>query len=346
MSPPLIIDDSVVDDDVKGITFAEICNKICYDFVSEDVKKGIIITEKNIIAENCLPSLFDATIPLRTGYKLLTINEPTIVTTSMEENVVSETLQHSSLFILFTMCCQRGPATGCPYQVPINCRALSISNLICSEDGVNLMESATTQSMQNSFGEGDLSGLTFFGVQESNNNAMSEDACEFEMPSRMSLVTDNNFKVGEAVLRGRKAVKISAFHFKKACRFFNRVWGELDEDGNIVEFPDDRPLTSNDISSFAMIFEGHQLGSAEGWCRFLEHFKLARMFPFEEGTHVLVHIRRFGEYFRALVPLDCGVSRGQHRCHTMGFLGSGFINCCARAPLHRFTGGTLYLMLF
>jgi hypothetical protein len=147
-------------------------------------------------------------------------------------------------------------------------------------------------------------------------------------------------------LRGRRAVKISAFHFKKACRFFNRVWGELDEHGNIVEFSDDRPLTSSDISSFAMIFKGHQLGDSDGWRKFLEDFKLAQMFPFEENTHVLVQIRRFGEYFRALVPLDCGVSRGQHRCHTMGFLGTGFINCCARAPLNRFTGGTLYFILF
>jgi hypothetical protein len=334
-----VIDDFVIDDDTTNINFQEVRARICYDFLPDDEKKDLIIVEKRSIVEKSLPSLFDVDIPFRSGYQLLTSNNPAIVSTELDEGIVSETIQHSSLFMLFVLCCQRGASTGCPYQVPINCRVLNVSNLVCTEDGTNLMESATKQDLQNSFGEGDFSGLTFFGVIESNNDT-SIDGYEFESPSRMSLMTKDVFKVADAVLHGRKAVKLSACHFKRACRFFNRVWGEIDENGKMIEFSDDRVLTSHDLHSFAMLMKGQKLNNAEGWYKFLADFKLERMFPFEENTHVLVQIRHFGEYFRALVPMDCGVSRGQHRCHAMGFLGTGFMDCFASAPLKRFTGGT------
>jgi hypothetical protein len=344
----LIRIDSDMGDDLSLISFEKVKETVCYDFINDNNKADLICHNNNVIVEKALPSLFDCILPFRPGMKLLETN-PTLQV--MDTNIpqghqVSETIQNSSLFIVFVLCCQRGPESGCPYQVPINCRAMSIHHLVTNKNGNNLMESASCSSLEDSFGEGDLSALTFFGVEtdeENNENSdvdagTQNDCCEFQMPSKMNILLSERFLVENAVLKGRKAVKLSGKHFKRACRFFNRVWGEKNEDGVMEEYPDDHPITSKDINAFVMLFKKHQLGTEEGWIGFLNDFQLHAMFPFDRDEHPLVQIRRFGEYYRALVPLDCGVSRGQHRCHALGFLGTGYFDCCKRAPLKRFDG--------
>lgn len=341
----------VSDNAVSSISFEKVKGIVCYDFVSAADKADLITLNGEVIVEKSLPSFFNIEIPFRVGVKLLEIN-PTLQV--MENNIlnghlVSETMQNSSLFIIFALSCQRGPESGCPYQVPINCRSMSIHHLVTNQNGNNLLESATQHSLQNSFGEGDLSALTFFGVEQNASGAHNVDtggdSCEFQMPSKMNIVLSNHFLVEDSVLEGRLAVKLSGKHFKRACRFFNRVWGTVDDDGNLHEYSDDHPVTSKDLNAFVMLFKEHQLGTEEGWMEFLNDFQLHAMFPFEK-EHPLVQIRRLGEYYRSLVPLDCGISRGQHRCHALGFLGTGYFDCCKRAPLKRFNGSKCVFLNF
>ena len=334
-------------DDLHAISFPVIRGIISYEFVDDETKKQLISYDENTIYEKSLPSLFERPIPFRPGTKLLQINESlTCIPMKTKENtIVTEVYQHSSLSIIFTLSCQRGPQTGCPYQVPVNCRAMSIHHLVTSSDGNNLMKSACDSSLENSFGEGDLTALTFFGVEGNDKDSVDETS-HFQMPSMMNLITnDGHYRADDAVLQGRRAIRVSSLHFKRACRFFNHCWGTQDENGNMVEYPDDHPLTSKDLHAFAMLFEDHRLNSEEGWEHFLHDFGLEVLFPYEKDVHVLVQIRRLGEFYRAMVPLDCGNSRGQHRCHVMAFLGMGYFDCIRRVPLPHFSGGT-YLLCF
>lgn len=342
---------SVIDDDtdhlLTSISFEKVKDTVCYEFMNDTDKANLITFDGEVIVEKTLPSLFEHDIPFRSGLKLLEINSSLQV---IENNIpnglrVSETMQNSSLFIIFVLSCQRGPESGCPYQVPINCRSMSIHHLVTNQNGNNLMESAIQHSLQNSFGEGDLSALTFFGVSE-DNMKIGDDYCKFQMPSKMNINLSDSFLVEDAVLQGRQAIKLSGKHFKRACRFFNRVWGTMDDDGNLLEYPDDHPVTSRDLHAFVMLFKEHQLGTEKGWTDFLTDFRLHAMFPFKKDEHALVQIRRLGEYYRSLVPLDCGISRGQHRCHALGFLGTGYFDCCKRAPLIRFNGGKYMFLNF
>ena len=331
-----------------GMSFNILKKEICYEFVDKETKDNLIFCDDDIIYEKSLPSKFGLPIPFRTNATPLQVDKSLICIPikTKEKTTITEVSQHSSLFILFAISCQRGPQTGCPYQVPVNCRDLSMHHLVNTNDGNNLMESASNSSLQNSFGEGDLSALTFFGVEDANVN-LDAVSCDFHMPSMMNLVDNKGeFRVQDAVLRGRKAVCVSAVHFKRACRFFNRVWGEIDENGNIHEHPDDDPVTSRDLHAFAMLFKNHRLDTEDGWAYFLEDFQLQNLFPYEKDVHVLVQIRRLGEYYRALVPLDIGVSRGQHRCHAMAFLGMGYFDCVRAVPLPCFSGGTYLFNMY
>jgi hypothetical protein len=333
---------------LQDISFPVVREMISFDFVDNETKNQLIICDKKTIYEKSLPNLFNRPIPFRLGAKLLQMNESLtcIPMLTKDDVTVTEVYQHSSLSIIFTLLCQRGPRTGCPYQVPVNCRAMSIHHLVTSNDGNNLMKSACNSSLENSFDEGDLTALTFFGVEGTDHDTLNEIA-QFQMPSMMNLIdNDGQYRADDAILQGRRAVRVSAVHFKRACRFFNRYWGEMDGDGNMIEYPDDRPLTSKDLHAFAMIFKNHRLDSEEGWRCFLRDFGLEELFPYENDIHVLVQIRRLGEYYRALVPLDCGVSRGQHRCHVMAFLGMGYFDCVRRAPLPRFSGSKYLYPVF
>jgi hypothetical protein len=333
--------------DLHDISFPVVREIISFEFTDDETKKQIITHDENIIYEKSLPNLFERPIPFRAGAKLLQTNQSlTCIPVKTKANAtVTEVYQHSSLSIIFSLSCQRGPQTGCPYQVPVNCRAMSIHHLVTSSDGNNLMKSACDSSLENSFGEGDLTALTFFGVQGTDKASVNETS-DFQMPSMMNLIdNDGHYRADDAVLQGRTAVRVSAVHFKRACRFFNHCWGTVDEDGNMAEYPDNHPLTSKDLHAFAMLFENHRLDSEEGWRHFLSEFGLEELFPYQKGVHVLVQIRRLGEFYRALVPLDCGVSRGQHRCHVMAFLGMGYFDCIRRVPLPQFSGST-YLIMF
>ena len=341
-----VIGEDSVDNDVKGLKFDDICSEVSFDYLPEAKKEGLLTNRKHVIVEKCLKTYFDKDIPLRKNWSILKVNHDVdIITESGGVKEVDEVMLQSSLSILFTISSQRGSYSGYPYQVSINHRVMSLHHIMAGDDNGDLFDSATQNSTINSFGEGDLTGLTFFGVETapafmSESNPANEIE-NFVTPARMNAKLDGQQRVDYAVLEGLRAVRISAFHFKKACRFFNKVFGKKDSDGNVTEYPDDHPLSMADTHGLARLLKGHSLLDSSGWRRFLKEFQLEHMFPYDEQIHALVQIRRLGEYFRALVPINPGVSRGQHRCHALAFIGCDYLDIYRSVPLPRFNGSKL-----
>ena len=219
---------------------------------------------------------------------------------------------------------ERGPASGHPYQPPVNHRDLEFEALTSDHERLGVSHSALRDSLiapSSSEVFDKVCHLSFFMYEIQADDGGKE------------LVTHCDLSINQGHYRGRlknrSAKPITAKGFRRALEVFGHKW--CNHDGSLRESDD--PPTLFEQAAFIGLFEGHNLSTRASFQHFLDSFSLGRLFSYDEASDVCCNARHLSEVLRCLQPVRFSVFEGQHREYICSLIAAGFYDISRNAIL-------------